>query len=209
MPMPVSVTLNAPRPCTSTCQPSVIVPPSGVYRIALLTTLPNALPSSSRLPDTIAASPMSSAIVCRPLESALASADTSSSSGTTANEVSAPILGSLSRADSVSRSSTRRCMLLACSPISCRYCVRWWGSSSSSCSVSRKPLTTVSGVLSSCETLAMKSRRMRATASSCVMSRLISSRSSIPNGTTWIERVVAAPRSESTITASVKSPASK
>ena len=49
---------------------------------------------------------------------------------------------------------------------------------------------TVSGVFSSCETLAMKSRRMRATASSCVMSRLISSLSSTPNGTTWIASVV-------------------
>ena len=35
----------------------------------------------------------------------------------------------------------------------------------------------------------MKSRRIRATASSCVMSRLISSRSSTPNGTTWIDSV--------------------
>ena len=36
-----------------------------------------------------------------------------------------------------------------------------------------KPLTTVSGVRSSCETFAMKSRRMASTSSRCVMSREI------------------------------------
>ena len=37
----------------------------------------------------------------------------------------------------------------------------------------------------------MKSRRMRATASSCVTSRAISSFSATPNGTIWIASVVA------------------
>ena len=67
-------------------------------------------------------------------------------------------------------------MLLACSVMSCMKRVRCAGSRSRSWRVSRKPETTVSGVFSSCETLAMKSRRMRATASICVMLRLISSR---------------------------------
>ncbi len=39
-----------------------------------------------------------------------------------------------------------------------------------------KPLTTVSGVRSSCDTLAMKSRRIASTCSRCVMSREITIR---------------------------------
>ena len=61
--------------------------------------------------------------------------------------------------------------------------MRCRGSKSMSCIVSRNPVTTVNGVLSSCETLAMKSRRIRATASSWVTSRESSSFSSMPNGT--------------------------
>ena len=67
---------------------------------------------------------------------------------------------------------------------------------------------TVSGVLSSCETLAMKSRRIFATASIRVMSRVISSFSATPNGTIWMASVTPASRCDSMTMGSVKSPAS-
>ena len=70
------------------------------------------------------------------------------------------------------------------------------------------PLMTVSGVFSSCETLAMKSRRMRATASISVMSRQISSFSATPNGTICIASVLPGSRCESRTIAREKSPAS-
>ena len=46
--------------------------------------------------------------------------------------------------------------------------------------VSRKPLTTVGGVFSSCDTLATKSRRITSSFSACVTSRASSSFSSWP-----------------------------
>ncbi len=97
-----------------------------------------------------------------------ASADARSSSGTIAKRSSSTGFCSLSSADSVSRSSTRPLHVARLLVHQLQIARRCWRSSSSrSCSVSTKPLTTVSGVLSSCETLAMKSRRIRATASSC------------------------------------------
>ena len=67
-----------------------------------------------------------------------------------------------------------------------------------SCIVSTKPLMTVSGVFNSCETLAMKSRRMRANASSCVTSRDISIFLSSENGTSCNNSVIRASRPEAT-----------
>ncbi len=76
-------------------------------------------------------------------------------------------LCSLSSADSVSRSTTRRCMFFACSRHELQEAIALPRvRAPCRCIVSTKPLITVSGVLSSCDTLAMKSRRMRATASS-------------------------------------------
>ncbi len=68
---------------------------------------------------------------------------------------------------------------------------------------------TVSGVFNSCETLAMNSRRILATASNRVMSRLISSFSSTPNGTIWMASVTPASRCDSMTIGSAKSPASR
>ena len=76
--------------------------------------------------------------------------------------------------------------------------MRCRSSTSRSCSVSMKPLITVSGVLSSCDTLAMKSRRMRATASSSVTSRDISSFWSAANGTSCSASVRPASRLDGT-----------
>ena len=75
-----------------------------------------------------------------------------------------------------------------------------------SASVSRNPVRTVSGVFNSWDTLAMKSRRSRATASSRVMSRLINNFSSMPKGTIWIDSVIPVSRCDSTTTGSLKSP---
>jgi hypothetical protein len=101
--------------------------------------------------------------------------------------------------DLVSRSATSRCMLLACVCISCRNRARCRSSTSTSCSVSMNPLITVSGVLSSCDTLAMKSRRMRETASSSVTSRDISSFCSAANGTSCNASVRPVSRFEATM----------
>ena len=56
------------------------------------------------------------------------------------------------------------------------------GSSLSSRTVSRNPTSTVSGVRSSCDTLATKSRRMTSTRSACVTSRDSSIFCDWPNG---------------------------
>ncbi|CFT97379.1 Uncharacterised protein [Bordetella pertussis] len=81
--------------------------------------------------------------------------------------------------DRVSRSSTMACMRRACSCIMAMYwsrCSAGSASAGSSRSVSRKPASTVSGVRSSCETLATKSRRVVSRRSIWVTSREISRR---------------------------------
>ena len=93
-----------------------------------------------------------------------------------------------SSAESVRRSSIRRCMrfglVVRIMPRKRRRCAlleSWHGSSAS---VSTKPVSTVTGVFSSCDTLATKSRRMVSRRSCAVTSRELRSFRSSPNSIT-------------------------
>ena len=99
----------------------------------------------------------------------------------------------LSMRDNVSRSSTRRLIRTACCVMrrSDRRVMSGSGSVMS-VSVSRNPPSTVSGVRSSCETFATKSRRVVSRRSHFVMSRPSSSFSWSPYDTICTETVASA-----------------
>ena len=192
MPIPVSVTENTPVPSGSMRQPSVIVPAG--RRVA--DRVRHEVAEGARELVAAAGDDRGVADVELHLRAGRATAPsrrTRRAAAAARSRTARPSAGSArSRAPTASAGPrTSRCMLADCSCMSCRKRSRCRSSRSSSCSVSMNPLITVSGVLSSCETLAMKSRRIRATASSCVTSRAIRSFSATPNGTIWIASVAA------------------
>gem|GEM_PF-2609752 len=179
--------IGGPKLCTASTRASFSCAtdtrtgsPLAPCAIALLTRLPTALCSSTSLPAICALPTSPNSIVCRPADSARASASTCFRIASTRNHLSAVGRGLPSSRARVSRSETRWPMRSACCVISVitRFC-------STSVSgrlriVSRKPDSTVRGVRISCETLATKSRRIASARSRSVMSCESTSLESVP-----------------------------